>query len=214
MRFRNRIQAGKLLGDALQHLRDEPAVVLGLPRGGVPVASEVARALHAPLDVMLVRKLGVPRQPELAMGAIGEDGVRILNDTVIRLGDISSAEIAAAETRERAEIDRRATLYRGTRPRLSLEGRTAVVVDDGLATGATARAGCAVARLHGAEWVVLAVPVAPHDWVDHLGDAADECISLHSPRAFESVGQFYDDFRQTTDEEVVALLRAANSESG
>src|SRR5690606_13759866 len=142
MFFADRVDAGRRLASRLQHLRDESVVVLGLPRGGVPVASEVARALDAPLDVIVVRKLGVPFQPELGMGAIGEDGVRIIIDEIVRMAGVSISELAAVETRERAELERRAQRFRGGRPRAALAGRTAVIVDDGIATGSTARAAC------------------------------------------------------------------------
>ena len=142
MLFANRVDAGRRLAVELQHLKDEPVVVLGLPRGGVPVALEVARALGAPLDVIVVRKLGVPVQPELAMGAIGEGGARVINVEIMRLAHISSQQLGEVEDRERIELDRRAAQFRGSRPRLSLAGRTALIVDDGIATGSTARAAC------------------------------------------------------------------------
>lgn len=204
--FDNRRDAGKQLATKLQHLRHEPVVVLGLPRGGVPVAAEVARALAAPLDVILVRKLGLPFQPELALGAIGEDDVQVLNPDVVNLGDISQGMIAEVEARERVELQRRAELFRAGRQRQSLEHRTALIVDDGVATGSTARAACEVARAHGAARVVLAVPVAPPGWAARIGEAADELICLATPENFDSVGQFYDDFSQTTDDEVIACL--------
>ncbi len=150
------------------HLRDEVPIVLGLPRGGVPVAFEVAQALDAPLDVLIVRKLGVPHQPELGMGAVGEDGVRVLNPEVIRGSGVTDEDIAQVEARERIAVEQRARLFRGARPDVSLAGRTAIIVDDGLATGGTARAAIQVARVHGADRVVLAVPVAPPDTIDAL----------------------------------------------
>jgi putative phosphoribosyl transferase len=209
VRFADRAAAGRSLAARLLHLRDEQVVVLGLPRGGVPVAFEVAQALGAPLDVILVRKIGVPFQPELAMGAIGENGVRVLNDEVVRLARVSTVEFERADAQERAELDRRAVRFRGGRPPLQLQGRTAVIVDDGIATGSTARAACAVARAHGAARVVLAVPVAPPDWTTRLAGAADEYVALANPEPFIAVGQFYDRFTQTTDDEVVSLLAAA-----
>ncbi len=209
MSFIDRSDAGRRLAAALQHLQGEPVVVLGLPRGGVPVAFEVARSLAAPLDVIVVRKLGVPFQPELGMGAIGEDGVRVVNDEVVRLGRVSETELAAVEARERIELERRARAFRGDRARIPLEGRTAVIIDDGIATGSTARAACQVARAHGAARVVLAVPVAPPDWVDRLGRDADELIALETPSPFWAIGQFYADFSQTSDDEVVDCLERA-----
>lgn len=210
MVFSDRVDAGRRLAARLEHLRDEPIVVLGLPRGGVLVGCEVALALHAPLDVIVVRKLGVPFQPELGMGAIGEDGVGIINDEVVRMTRVSAAEIAAVEARERVELERRARRFRGDRPRVPLAGLTAVVVDDGIATGSTARAACQVARAQGAARVVLAVPLAPQDWERRIGHDADEFICIDTPGRFFAIGQFYEDFSQTSDDEVVeCLLRAA-----
>lgn len=209
MAFIDRIDAGRRLADRLRHLRGLDLVVAGLPRGGVPVAAEVARALDAPLDVMVVRKLGVPFQPELGMGAIGEDGVRIINDDIVRMAQISAEELAAVETRERAELDRRARRYRGDRDRVPLEGRTVIVVDDGIATGSTARAACQVARAHGATHVVLAVPVAPPGWTASLEGDADELICLETPAWFAAIGQCYADFSPTSDEQVTACLHQA-----
>ena len=206
MMFDDRVDAGRRLGARLRHLRDEPVVVLGLPRGGVPVAAEVARALGAPLDVIVVRKLGVPFQPELGMGAVGEDGVRVINPEIVRAAGVSADELAAAEARERAEVARRARRYRGQRPRTAVAGRTAVIVDDGVATGSTARAACQIARALGAARVVLAVPVAPPGWQGRIGLDADEMISVVTPTPFHGIGQFYADFSQTTDDEVVARL--------
>jgi putative phosphoribosyl transferase len=209
MYFADRVDAGRRLAARLQHLAGEPLVVLGLPRGGMPVAAEVAGVLQAPLDVIVVRKLGVPFQSELGMGAIGEDGARIINDAILRRAGISDSEIAAVEARERAELERRARRFRGDRPRIDLDGRTAVIVDDGIATGSTARAACQVARAHGAARVVLAVPVAPRDWEARMGGDADECIALGTPDPFWAIGQFYADFSQTSDDEVVACLARA-----
>jgi len=209
--FDDRRQAGRLLGEQLQRLRVEHPVVVGLPRGGVPVAYEVARALGAPLDVIIVRKLGVPTQPELAMGAIGEDGVRVTNHDVVRMARVTEAEIAAVEARERIELERRVALYRPRHGRVALSGRTVVVVDDGIATGATARAALAVARAHGAARVVLAVPVAADQTLWSFEEAADEIVALVRPTDLVAVGRWYRDFDQTSDEEVAALLEAANA---
>lgn len=181
-------------------------VVLGLPRGGVPVAAEVARALTAPLDVLLVRKLGSPSNPEFAIGAIGEDGVRVIAEDVVRRQGIRPEQLASIESRERAELERRAHRYRQGRPRVELRGRTAVIVDDGIATGATALAACGVARNLGAARIVLATPVAPAQWRSALGEKADEFVALETPQAFFAVGQAYADFGQTSDEEVLAAL--------
>ena len=207
--FADRADAGRQLGQRLQHLRGPEAVVLGLPRGGVEVAAEVAAALAAPLDVIMVRKLGVPSQPELAMGAIGEGGVRIVLPETVRRAGVTPDELAAVEVRERAELQRRAQRFRGDRPRIPLAGRTAVVVDDGIATGSTALVACKVARALGAARIVLAVPVAPRGWVRGMPDAADDFIALLTPAALQAIGVWYSDFSQTSDEQVIACLRGA-----
>lgn len=205
--FEDRRHAGRRLAAELSHLKGQPIVVLGLPRGGVPVAAEVALALHAPLDVIVVRKLGLPFQPEVAMGALGEGGVRVLDDEVIRRAGVTPRELAAVEDRERAELERRTRRLRTQHRRSPIAGRTAVVVDDGVATGSTARAACQVARAQGASRVVLAVPVAPPEWTDRLGDAADEYVCVESPPWLHAVGQGYVDFAQSTDEDVDDALR-------
>ena len=207
MLFADRADAGRQLAARLTYLRGEPVVVLGLPRGGVPVALEVAQALGVPLDVIVVRKLGVPSQPELGMGAVGEDGVQVINREVVRATRVPADELAAVRIREQALVDARAARYRVGRPREPLAGRTAVVVDDGIATGATAKAACQVARAHGAARVVLAVPVAPRGWQARIGGAADELVCVHTPADFFAIGEFYADFSQTTDDEVIACLR-------
>ncbi|GGW19374.1 hypothetical protein GCM10018980_66470 [Streptomyces capoamus] len=209
MHFSDRPEAGRRLGERLDHLRGRDVVVLGLPRGGVPVAAEVAAALDAPLDVCLVRKLGVPYQPELGMGAIGEDGVRVINQEVLRGTGVSDADLARVEEHELRVLHDRAARYRGAAPAVRVTGRTAVVVDDGVATGATARAACRIARARGAARVVLAVPVAPRDFARRLAGDADELVCLHSPRDFAAVGQFYADFTQVADAEVTDCLRRA-----
>ncbi len=214
MRFRNRSDAGRRLANRLQFLRGEDVVVLGLPRGGVPVAAAVARALDAPLDVILVRKLGVPAQPELGLGAIGESGARVINPEVVRYAHVSEQQIAQVEDKERAELQRRAQRFRGDAPHVPLAGRTAVIVDDGIATGSTARAACQVARALGAATVVLAVPVAPPSADGALRGDADEVICLEMPERFLAIGEWYEDFAQTSDEEVEALLRAARAGPG
>jgi putative phosphoribosyl transferase len=210
MIFRNRQDAGRQLAERLAPgYRGQDAVVLGLPRGGVPVAAEVAQLLDLPLDVLVVRKLGVPFQPELAMGAVGEGGVLVVNEQVLRVAGVHERELALVEERERLEVARRAERFRGERAALELEGRIALLVDDGIATGATARAACRVARAAGASKVVLAVPVAPADTVTMLRQDADEVVCLQSPAVFSAVGQWYDDFAQTTDEQVARLLHEA-----
>ncbi|HVB45922.1 MAG TPA: phosphoribosyltransferase family protein [Streptosporangiaceae bacterium] len=209
MRFTDRTDAGRRLAEQLEYLRDSDVVVLGLPRGGVPVAFEVAQALSAPLDVLVVRKLGVPFQPELAMGAIGEGGVRVLNEDVIRRAGITDQEIAVVEERERADLDRQAQQFRAGRAGLDLAGRTVVVVDDGIATGSTASAACQVARQQGAAWVILAVPVGAPDSVAELRSDYDEVVCLEAPASFAAVGTWYQDFSHVPDTEVSELLQRA-----
>jgi putative phosphoribosyl transferase len=209
MIFADRDDAGRRLAARLAHLRGEPVVVLGLPRGGVPVAFQVAHALGAPLDVIVVRKLGVPFQPELAMGAVGEGGARFINRSVVRQAWVPEDELAAVQAREQAAVEAIAARYRASRPRLPLDGQVAVVVDDGIATGATARAACQVARAHGAARIVLAVPVAPPGWQAEIGEDADEMVCVSTPRGFFSISQFYATFPQVPDDEVLARLRRA-----
>jgi putative phosphoribosyl transferase len=212
--FTDRHDAGRQLAEKLRHLESDDVVVLGLPRGGVPVAFEVARALHAPLDVIMVRKLGVPFQPELAMGAIGEGGVRVVDPSIVRATGVSEVELGAVERRERAELLRRTRAFRVRHDRAELAGRTAVVVDDGIATGSTALAACQVARALGAARVVLAAPVAPHGSGVRFADVVDEFVTVDQPRRFHAIGQFYEDFLPTEDSEVVELLGRASSASG
>src|SRR6476646_7561405 len=178
--FRDRREAGVALARRLEGLRNENPVVLALPRGGVPVAFEVARALHAPLDVIVVRKLGVPFQPEYGFGAIGEGGARVIDDRVVRQARLTRQEIASVEARERVRLDHLLGQLRGGRLSVSLAGRTALVVDDGIATGATARAACLVARSRGARRVIVAVPVGAATAVASLRDDADEVTCLHA----------------------------------
>jgi putative phosphoribosyl transferase len=207
--FVDRDEAGRLLGEELRGTSLADPVVLALPRGGVPVGYQVAAALGAPLDVIVVRKLGAPFQRELAMGAIGEGGVRVLDDEVVRACGISEEEIGKVEGREREELDRRARRYRQDESRIGLAGRTAVVVDDGMATGSTARAACSVARAQGAATVIMAVPVASGHAVSRLRDVSDRVVVLEQPEPFYAVGQWYDRFDQTSDADVLALLGRA-----
>jgi putative phosphoribosyl transferase len=210
--FADRADAGRSLARELAYLRGRDVVVLGLPRGGVPVAFEVAQELGAPLDVIVVRKLGVPFQPELAMGAIGEGGIRIINHEVVRGSWIAPEEIAGVERRERQELERQARRFRAGRDRVDVTDRTAVVVDDGVATGSTARAACEVARGQGAARVVFAAPVGAPRSVQALRDSCNEVVCLHAPASFRSVGQWYADFTPVPDAEVTALLqRTAHS---
>ncbi|MCL9760101.1 phosphoribosyltransferase family protein [Frankia sp. AiPa1] len=212
--FENRADAGRRLAARLEHLRGQDVVVVGLPRGGIPVGFEVARALGAPLDVLLVRKIGVPQQPELAMGAIAEGGIRVVNEDTIRLAQVDQAQFARVEAQELAELTRRGHRFRAGRPRIPLHGRTVIVVDDGIATGATARAACQALRVPGAGQVVLATPVVARDRIDQLRLDADEVIWVRAPETFAGVGEFYADFTQTSDEEVVDLLRQASGTVG
>jgi putative phosphoribosyl transferase len=206
MLFTDRPEAGRMLAEHLGGLRGEDPVVLALPRGGVPVAYPVARALDAPLDVLLVRKLGVPSHPEVAYGALGEGGARVLNEDVLAGIHTARRELDETEHAAESELARQAGRFRGDRPRIPLGGRTAILVDDGIATGATASAACRAATAQGAARVVLAVPVAPPDAVATLRRAADEVVCLSSPEMFFAVGEWYRDFSQTTDDEVVDLL--------
>ncbi len=210
--FADRRDAGRRLAERLVGLVGEDLVVLGLPRGGVTVAAEVARRLDAPLDVVVVRKLGVPGHAELAMGAIGEGGVRVLDARLVGHLGVRPDELGALEERERVELDRRVARVRAVRAAEPLAGRVVVIVDDGIATGATARAACAVVRARGPRRVVLAVPVAPPHWDRRLGDAADAYVAVATPEVFAAVGQFYVDFRPVTDDEVLAALRAPGEE--
>ena len=204
--LQDRIEAGRLLGERLaRDYAGADTVVLGLPRGGVPVAAEAARRIRAPLDVLVVRKLGLPHHEEVAMGAVGEGGAIVRNPGGIRSVGVSEADFQRAERRERAEVAQRVERFRDGRPPAPLAGRTAIVVDDGMATGATAAVGCRIARERGAARVVLAVPVAASDALAEF-DAADAIICLLAPADFMAVGQFYADFTQVEDDEVVRLL--------
>ena len=206
--FRDRIEAGRLLGARLADSNlPKDAIVLGLPRGGVPVAFEVARVLGAPLDVIVVRKLGVPWQPELAMGAIASCGVRVLDQQLIRMEGISLEDVEAVAAREEYEAERREQLYREGRPALELRGRTVILVDDGLATGSTMLAAVKCVKSLQPSTVIVAVPVASRQACAHLRHVADECVCLAVPEPFGSVGEWYQDFGQTSDAEVRDLLR-------
>lgn len=209
MLFSDRTAAGRLLADDVARLSLTRPVVLGLPRGGVPVAAEVARILGAPLDVIVVRKLGVPFQPEVAFGAIGEGGVRLVNDATVRAARLGERDCARVEEAEREELRRRLARYRRGRERTALTGRAVVIVDDGIATGSTASVACEVARRQGAAQVVLAVPVAAPQALRRLRHEADAVVCLSAPPHFSAVGQWYEDFSQVGDEEVSALLAAA-----
>ncbi len=205
--FPNRIEAGRLLAEELEKYADrDDVIVLGLPRGGVPVANEVATRLRAPLDVFIVRKLGVPGFEELAAGAIASGGVRVLNKDVMRAIPHADQAIEAVTARETTELQRREQIYREGRPAPDLRDRIAILVDDGLATGATMRAAVKALRQRGAAKIVVAVPVGPPDTCHEIEEQADETVCLSMPEFFQAVGQYYEDFSQTTDEDVRQLL--------
>jgi putative phosphoribosyl transferase len=213
--FPNRAEAGRRLAEKLDSYagRDD-VIVLGLPRGGVPVAYEVARRLRVPLDVFIVRKLGVPGFEELALGAIASGGVRVLNEDVLRVLPNANELVASVTTREMAELERREQIYRDGRPAPEFLGRTVILVDDGLATGATMRAAVKALRQLGAAQIIVAVPVGAADTCRELEHEVDETVCVMAPEWFQAVGQFYDDFSQTSDDEVRQLLaRAAQRET-
>ncbi len=207
--FADRRDAGRRLGGAVGHLRDRHPLVIGLPRGGVVVAAEVAQALEADLDVLVVRKVGAPGQPELGLGAIAEGGVLLLNKRLMRQVGVSRDRLQATIDRANEELKRRLEMYRGGDEPIDVTGRNAILVDDGLATGSTARAAIEALRQLGAASIVLAVPVGAPATVRDLEPLVDELVCLSAPRMLMSVGQHYDDFSQTSDDEVVALLAGA-----
>lgn len=203
----DRSEAGRELADALAHYRGrQDVLVLALPRGGVPVAYEIASALQAPLDLVLVRKLGAPGQRELAMGAIASGGIRVLNENLISTLNVSGRDIESVAEREQRELERREVAYRGDRPRQGISGRTVILVDDGVATGATMRAAIASLRQQNPARIVIALPLAPASTVNTLAREADEVICLHSPEPFVAIGRWYQDFSQVSDREVRGLL--------
>lgn len=207
--FADRRAAGRELAERLSVRADGDVIVLGLPRGGVPVAYQVARALGAPLDTLIVRKLGVPGHEELAMGAIASGGVEVRNEQVIADARIDEALIEAVAGHERIELERRERAYRGDRPAVDVAGRTVLVVDDGLATGATMRAAVGALRERGAAAIVVAVPIAAPTVVDEIGAIVDEIVCLRTPDPFVAIGLWYDDFAPTSDDEVRRLITAA-----
>lgn len=210
MLFRNRAEAGRMLAEKLLQYRDaEDVLVLALPRGGVPIAFEVARSIHAPLDVLVVRKLGAPGEEELAIGAIAPAGVRIINHLVVQALGISMEQLDAITEKEQRELERRERLYRDNRPSLEVQGRRVILIDDGLATGSSMRAAVFSLRQQNAAKVIVAVPVAASSTCDEFRSEVDEMICAATPQPFLAVGQWYQDFSQTTDEEVRALLRQA-----
>jgi predicted phosphoribosyltransferase len=216
MRFTDRQDAGRRLAAALTHYRGEDVVIFALPRGGVPVAAPVAEALHAPLTLALVRKIGVPDQPEVAMGAIADVGAPVLvrNDDVIVAAGVSEHAFAHVQEQETRELERRRKIYLAGRPRIAARGKIAIVVDDGVATGATTRAALRAVRALAPKRLALATPVGPLDTLAVLQAEADEIICLYPRKDFAAIGVFYDDFSQVSDEEVIALLDAANASDG
>lgn len=213
--FRDRFEAGRVLADRLLvYARRADTLVLALPRGGVPVAFEVARVLQAPLDILLVRKLGVPGNEELAMGAIASGGVRVMNDDVVTELGLGEQDIAGVAEQEADEIARRERAYRGVAPSQSVGDRTVILVDDGLATGATMRAAARAVRLQGPAMLIIAVPVAAGTTCDAIRAEADEVVCAETPAPFHAVGLWYRDFSQTTDDEVRALLDRARKWPG
>ncbi len=213
MTFNDRREAGRKLAEALRHYRGKDAVVLALPRGGVPVAAEVAASLDAPLDLLLVRKIGVPWQPELAMGAVidGEEPITVRNEDIIGLATVTDADFDAAAQRELEEIERRRKKYIGERPRPAIKDHVAIIIDDGIATGATVRAAIRGLKRKGPEKVVLAVPVAPPSTVETLREEVDELICLEAPEMFRAISLYYRSFEQVNDEEVTRILDSASA---
>jgi predicted phosphoribosyltransferase len=212
-RFHNREEAGRLLALRLSHYGNRSdVIILALPRGGVPVGYEVSHALNTPLDVLVVRKLGVPGHEEMAMGAIATGAVRLLNLPMISALHITPHSVVEVERRELAELERREKLYRGSRPRLETSGKTVILVDDGIATGSTMQAAIASLRQRQVERIVVATPVAPPSVLEILRQLADEVVCEMTPEDFRGVGQWYDDFSQTSDEEVHFLLNASAPE--
>ena len=211
--FSDRPEAGRKLAQKLRHYAGQPdVIVLALPRGGIPVGYEVAHALDAPLDVFVVRKLGVPGREELAMGAIASGGVRLLNADVVEALRIPARAIEAASAREQEELQRRERAYRDGRPAPNVHGRTVILVDDGIATGSTMRAAITALRKQQTARIVAAVPVAPRHVCEEFREVADEVVCLLTPEYFVAVGQWYEDFSQTTDDEVRDLLARAERE--
>lgn len=209
MSFLNRAEAGRQLAAALAQYRDDHPVILALPRGGVPIAAEIAKALDAPLDLLLVRKIGAPFQPELAMGAV-VDGVSpmvVRNEEIIRAAAIDEADFKSVCETELREIERRRARYLGDRAPLDVAGRTAIIVDDGIATGATMRAALRATRMRGPKRLILAVPVAPRDTLARLRREVDDVICLEKPEAFEAIGFYFRDFHQISNDEVAAALK-------
>lgn len=210
--FKDRVEAGELLAEQLLQYKDDgDVVVLTLPRGGVPVGFQVAKALNVPLDILLVRKLGVPFQEELAMGAIASGGVTVFNNDILRMINISSDAIEEVKKRELAVLHHREKLYRGNRPFPDMKGKTIILIDDGIATGATMRAAIHALKKLQCKKIIVATPVAPPDTYEFLREEADEVLCLEMPYPFYAIGSWYHDFSQTSDEEVQDLLAQAKN---
>ena len=211
--FRNRIEAGRRLASALEDVVEKDAIVLAIPRGGVVVGFEVARILNLPLDIVVPRKIGAPENPELAIGAIAENGIILLDDSLVSQLRVPEGFIKAESENQRLEIERRLKMYRGAVSRPNLKNREVVIVDDGIATGSTMKAALASVRKSGARRIIVAIPVGPPSTIRELEMQADLVVCLHTPSSFYAIGEFYDDFAQTDDEEVKDLLRRAHKKS-
>jgi predicted phosphoribosyltransferase len=205
--FRDRVEAGKRLASALIDFAGKDAIVLAIPRGGVVVGFEVARVLDVPLDVIIPRKIGAPDNPELAIGAMTEDGTTILDESLVKYLRVPGDYIKEESEKQKLEIERRLKLYRGDVAYPSLKNRNVIIVDDGIATGSTMKAALASVRKRGAKTIVVAIPVGPPSTIRELKKEADHVVCLYTPESFYAIGQFYEDFAQTTDEEVISLLR-------
>lgn len=205
--FRDRVEAGKRLASALADFAGKDAIVLAIPRGGVVVGFEVARVLDVPLDVIIPRKIGAPDNPELAIGAMTEDGTIILDESLVKYLRVPEDYVHGESERQKLEIERRLKLYRGDVAYPSLKNRDVIIVDDGIATGSTMKAALASIRKRGAKIIVVAIPVGPPSTIRELEKEADRVVCLYTPESFYAIGQFYEDFAQTTDEEVISLLR-------
>src|SRR4030043_314814 len=205
--FKDRVEAGKRLASALRSFAGKGAIVLAIPRGGVVVGFEVARTLSLPLDVIIPRKIGAPDNPELAIGAVTEDGTIIPDDSLISYLEVTEGYVKEESNRQKLEIERRLKLYRGDVPYPTLRNRDVIIVDDGIATGSTMKAALASIRKSGAKTITVAIPVGPPSTIRELKKEADHVVCLHTPESFQAIGQFYEDFAQTADEEVTRLLK-------
>jgi putative phosphoribosyl transferase len=204
--FKDRIEAGRILAEALSEYKDKNPIILAIPRGGVVVAYEVAKALNAPLDLIIPRKIGAPNQPELAIGAVTKDGTTVLNRDILQYLRVPDDYVKEEVGHQVDEIKRRMDRYLGDKPRLSVEGKVVIIIDDGVATGATIRAAIASIRKRKPALIVLAIPVGPPDTIEELRREADKVICLMTPEPFFAIGQFYESFEQTSDEEVIQIL--------